>query len=277
MKQILDRTTVKDVIAANPEFSSVPKLAVPIITMFNDPDTSFRDLAEVISTSPELAGRVLTIANSGYYGFRRKVDSVERAVVLLGWNAVKMITLGSTILGRMHQLDNRLYEHSMRTAVIARYLAMEAGFYKVEEIAVVGLLHDLGRVILETYFPSQFCRIKQYMLDHGLPAHEAEREILGVDHGQIGGWTLEEWNLPKNITSSVMWHHDFKAKTYHARKTAVIHAADVLAIATDMHGPDWEKVPALVTDALETLRFNETEFRDTVQAMLHIRLDPLIM
>lgn len=277
MKRTLDRETLKIAIAANPEFSSVPKVAVPVITMFNDPDTTFRDLAEVIKTSPELAERVLTIANSGYYGFRRKVDSVDRAVVLLGWNAVKMITLGSTILKRMQSRDQRLSDHSLRTAVIARFLAMESGFYKVEEIAVVGLLHDIGRIIIEMYFPDHFAQIKQYIIDHGVPDYSAEREILGVDHGQIGGWCLEEWSLPKNITSSVMWHHDFRPMTYHARKTAIIHMADVLAFATDVNGPSWEKVPVLSPEALETLNFSETDFRDIVLAMMNMRLEPLIM
>jgi len=277
MKRTLDRETLKIAITADPEFSSVPKVAVPVITMFNDPDTTFRDLAEVIKTSPELAERVMVIANSGYYGFRQKVDSVDRAVVLLGWNAVKMITLGSTILKRMQTRDQQLCDHSLRTAVIARFLAMEAGFYKVEEIAVVGLLHDIGRIILEMYFPEHFAQVKQYIIDHGVPDFIAEREIIGVDHGQIGGWCLEEWSLPKNITSSVMWHHDFKPRTYHARKTAVIHMADVLAFATDMKGPAVEKVPVLSQEALETLNFTETDFRDIVLAMMNVRLEPLIM
>ena len=277
IKRTLERDTLKVAVAANPEFSAMPRVAVPVITMFNDPDASFQDLAAVIETSPDLTERVLTIANSGYYGFRRKVTSVERAVVLLGWNAVKMITLGSTILKRMHLTDQRLNDHSLRTAVIARYLAMEAGFYKVEEIAVVGLLHDIGQIILESCFPEQAARVKQYIIDHGVPRHVAEREIIGVDHGRVGGWMLEEWNLPKNITSSVMWHHDYLPRTYHARKTAVIHVADVLAQAADVRGPSWEKVPVLSGEALETLQFTEAEFRDTVTAMLHMRLDPLIM
>ncbi len=277
MKRVIDRDILKSAIASNPSFSSVSKVAVPIITMFNDPNTSFHDLAKVIESDPDLTTRVLKTVNSGYYGFQRKIESVSQAVVLLGWNTVKMISLGSTILTRMQKTNKRLYEHSMRVALIARFLAVGANFYKVEEIAVVGLLHDIGTIILETYFPENYMKVKQYVIDHGVPSYIAEQETLGVDHGEIGGWTLEEWKLPKNIASSVMWHHNYKAKTYHARKTAVIHVADVLALAADYTGPSWEKIPEIRLSALKTLGFTVTGLRDIVLAMMKIRLEPLII
>lgn len=277
MNKVINRDILKSAIASNPSFSSVTKVAVPIITMFNDPNTSFLDLAEVIESDPDLTARVLKTVNSGYYGFRRKIESVSQAVVLLGWNTVKMISLGSTILTRMYETNKRLYDHSMRTALIARFLAAEAGFYKIEEIAVVGLLHDIGTIILETYFPENYLKVKQYVIDHGVPAYIAEHAILGVDHGEIGGWTLEEWKLPKNITSSVMWHHDYKAKTYHARKTAVIHVADVLALAADFTGPSWEKIPEIKLSALKTLSFTIPDLRDIVLTIMKMKLEPLII
>lgn len=273
MKRTIDRESLKIAIAEHPLFRNVPTVAVPVMTMFNNPETSFNDLAGVIKTSPQLCERILTLVNSGYYGFRRRIETVDRAVVLLGWNAVRMITLGSTVLNQMVASDQRLSEHSLRTAAIARYLAMEAGFYKVEEIAVEGLLHDIGRIILENCFPEQYLRVKQYILDHGVPVHIAERIVLGIDHGQIGGWILEQWDLPKNISSSVIWHHDFKPGTYHARKTAVIHIADVLALAVDVRGPSWEKVPELSPEALETLDITESEFREIIQAVIKMRFD----
>ena len=276
-KKILDRESVKSAIASNPSLSSVPRIAVPIMTMFNDPNTSFHDLAKVIESDEELSERVLKITNSGFYGFKHRIESVSHAVVLLGWNAIKMITLGSTIISKMSEINKQLYDHSKRTALIARFLATEANFYKVEEIAVVGLVHDIGIFILETYFPENYMKIKQYIIDYGVPAYIAEREIIGVDHGEIGGWTLEDWDLPKNITASVMWHHDFKTETYHSKKTAVLHVADVLAIASDFTGPHWEKVPEIKSSALDTLGFTETDFRDIIHTMVNVKMDPLIL
>jgi len=272
----INRETFRATIASNPEISSVPTVAVAIIRMFNNPNSTFHELARVIETDEELTGRILKIANSGYYSFNEKITAVSRAVVLLGWNAVKMITLGSTILAQMSEKNRQLYEHSVRTALIARFLGMEANFYKVEEIEVVGLLHDIGSFMLERYFHNHYLKIKQYVIDHGVPAYLAEREIIGVDHGAIGGWTLEEWDIPRNISTSVMWHHDFKPNTYHSRKTAVIHMADSLALAADYTGPSWEKVPEIREEALTTLGFTEFRVRDIVHEVMSIKPDSML-
>ncbi|MFC1694070.1 HDOD domain-containing protein, partial [Candidatus Latescibacterota bacterium] len=210
---------------------SVPNIVVAIINMTASPKTSIHDFVSEIEKDKELSSRILKMCNSGFYSFTRKINSIHDAVVLLGWNTIKMISLGSTILKKMSEKDARLYKHLVHTAHIARLLAVEANLYKIDEIAVVGLLHDLGIIILEEYFNDIFLKTKQYALDKSVPCYVAERVLLGIDHADIGGWTLEEWHLPENIVESVALHHSFEPDSYHARKTAVIHVADVLALA----------------------------------------------
>lgn len=277
MRETIDREMVKRLLVSQKNFENMRTTAALLLAMENRPNTSIRDLAAIIETDQELSNRILKITNSGFYSFRQKIESVSHAIALLGWNAIKMITLGSSLLARMSATDRRLFNHSMRTAQIARFLATEANFYKVEEIAVVGLLHDFGKVIFELFFPEKYARLRQYAVDHGLPSHIAERELFGIDHGELGGWTLEEWELPENITDSVTLHHAFDRNTYHARKTAVIHVADVFAFATDYRGPAWEKVPELALEALEVLRFSESDLRDLLIAIMKMRFDPIIM
>ena len=276
-KPTITRENLLKKIAASGTFPSVPKVAAPIILMANDEKTSFNDLAKVIETDPELSARILKIANSGFYGFRREITSITHALVMLGWNAIKMIALGSTILTRMCAKDRTLFNHSMRVAQIARFIAIEANLYKVEEFAVVGLLHDFGVIILKTYFPDEYMKALQFSIDHGLPIYLGERELLGVDHADVGGWTLEEWDLPENITESVAKHHSYDPNNYHARKTAVIHVADVFAFAVDFKGPSWEKVPEVSAAALETLGFSNAELKDLVLTTMKTKFDPLIV
>ena len=276
MRREIDRETVIKAIATNPLFTNVPSVTVPIITMFNNPNTSFHDLSKVIETDPEMSARVLRISNSGYYGFREKIKTVSHAVTLLGWNTIKMISLGSTVLARMQKKNKRLYDHSNRTANIARYLALESRFYKIEEITVVGLLHDIGLIILEICFPEEYFKAKQYAVDHKIPFYIAEKRVLGVDHGVIGGWTLEDWDMPKNIATSVMWHHNYMDKKYHSRKTAVIHVADVVSTVLDFSGPGWEKIPEVSQAAIDTLGYSDTQFRDILHTLMEMKFDPLV-
>ncbi len=258
-------------------YPAVPLVAVPIIKLANEESTSFHQLAAIIEKDPVISARILKVANSELYGFRKEITSVTHALVMLGWNAVKMITLGSSILAQMCGDNNALFVHSTRVAQIARFIAIEANLYKVEEFAVVGMLHDVGVNILETTHPAEYAAAKALAQECRLPLHEAEKELLGVDHAEIGGWTLEAWDLPENITESVKRHHSFDPDDYHARKTAVIHLADVFAYATDVTGPEIEKVPHADPAALAILNFSHAELKDLLIAMMKMEFEPLVM
>ena len=276
-RPIIIREMVKEALAAHKLHSSVPEIIVAIINMTRAPKASIADLVWVIEQDPELYEHIIQIANSGFYGVKRKVKSLSDAIILMGWNNIKMVSLDSTVLKKMREKDQRLYFHSIRTAHIARFLADEANFYKTEEIAVVGLLHDLGITILQVYFNEEFLRAKQYALDYGIPIHIAERELLGVDHAEVGGWVIKEWHLPDNIIESVARHHSFDPNTFHARKTAVIHVADVLAFAVDYSGPAWEKVSEMSLPALEIIGFTEAKLKDMILSIMKMKFDSLVI
>lgn len=274
---LITRTQLLRKLVDSDSYPRVPLVAVPIIRMANDETTSFHQLAAIIEKDPQLTTRILKIANSGLYGFRREIETVTHALVMLGWNAIKMIALGSSILSDMSDRDRALFDHSTRVAQIARFIAIEANLYKVEEFAVVGMLHDFGISILETLYPTEYVAAKDLALEHRLPLHVAEKELLGVDHAEVGGWTLQAWALPENITESVTRHHSFDPDDYHARKTAVIHLADVFAYAVDVSGPETEKVPLADPAALAVLGFTHAELKDLLIAMMKMDFEPIMM
>ena len=274
---LITREALLHKLADDEAYPSVPSVAVPIIQMANDETTSFNKLAAVIETDPLLAARILTVANSGFYGFRREIKSITHALVMLGWNAIKMIALGSSILTRMSDADRILFDHSTRVAQIARFIAIEANLYKVEEFAVVGMLHDFGINILKTHYPNEHAEAVKLAIENSVPIHLAEREVFGVDHAIVGGWTLRAWDLPENITESVARHHSFDPDDYHARKTAVIHMADVFAHATDYFGPTYEMVPAASPAALEILGFTNAELKDLLIAVMKMEFEAIVM
>ncbi|MBC8423695.1 HDOD domain-containing protein [bacterium] len=274
---LITRNALLNKLATSERYPSVPSVAIPFINMANDETTSFGKLSDVIETDPVLAARILTVANSGLYGFRREIKSITHALVMLGWNAIKMIALGSLILARMSDDDRILFDHSTRVAQIARFIAIEANLYKIEEFAVVGMLHDFGISILKTLYPNEHAEAAKLSIENAVPLHLAEREVLGVDHAMVGGWTLQAWNLPETITESVARHHTYDPDDYHARKTAVIHVADVFACATDYLGPTYEMVPEVSPEALEVMGFTNAELKDLLIAVMKMEFEPIVM
>jgi len=267
----INKSSVIEALSTRRIHPHIPEMMVDIINITGSSSASTNDLIKVIEKDKDLAERIIHIANSGSFSLKRIVKTLPEAVVILGWNSVKMVSLGSTILKCMSEKDHRLYRHSIMTSKVARFLAIEAGFYKVEEISIVGFLHDFGITIMQEFFNPEFLRAKQYALDHELPIHIAEREILGVDHADVGGWTLETWNLPENITESVALHHSFDPKKYHAKKTGVIHMADTLALAADFRGPSWEKISELSPDVFSVLGFSQNDLRDFIMAIMKMK------
>ena len=273
----ITRDTVVNALKSRKLHPSVPEIIVAIIHITRSNSASLSDLVRIIDQDPVLKNRILSIANSGYYGLDRKVRNIADAVVMMGWNNIKMISLGSTIMKMISDQDMRVYSHSVKTAQIARYLATEANFYKVEEISVVGLLHDIGQIIFQAYFNDLFLKAKQYAVDHGVPMHIGEKEIMGVDHAEVGGWTIEEWLLPDNIIESVARHHDYDPTSYHARKTAVIHVADSFSLIADYYGPTWEKVPEINISAFKTLGFTADDIKKHASVCFKMKFEPMIM
>jgi len=273
----ITRETVLAALAEKKFHPSVPEIVSAIVKITRSPNASIKELVTFIEQDSELTRRMLTIANSGFYGIKHEVTTVNGAIVLMGWNTVKMITLGSTILKRMSERDHHLFVHSIRTANIARFLADEANMYKTEEMSVTGLLHDLGIMIMEMYFNDAYIRTKQFAVDHGVPTQIAEYQLLGVDHAAIGGWVIDFWELPDNIVESVARHHSFDPDTFHARKTAVIHVADILALAVDYSGPSWEKVSKLDERALDVLGFSRADIKGLMLDIMKMRFNPIII
>jgi HD-like signal output (HDOD) protein len=273
MKPAFTRESLGPALAAHPVFGVIPAVTAPMLALSSDPGTSLAELVSFVKARPPLAGAMLALANSEAYGFRHRIETIERTVVLLGWNAARILALAAIVLDRMQEADPHLAAHSLRTASITRFLALELGVPRAEEVTAECMVHDVGRLVLSECFPGLAVRVKQYLIDAGVPAHVAEQKILGTDHGQIGGWALRAWGLPRDMRTPLASHHDFRPGTYLSRKTALIHLADVLALATDVRGPAWEKVPELSPAALETLGLSEVDLRYLLQAIIRRRFD----
>lgn len=209
----------KDQIKSNVEkiqnLPTLPKVAVRILEIASDPETSVKELSGAINQDPALASRVLKVANSPFYGMSRQVDSLQLALVILGLNEVRNIALGITILNVMKDLRSSVnygredfWIHSAGCGVVARILGRKLNFRGEGTDFIAGLLHDIGKIIIDEYFSSKFVAIFNKTFTHKPPMLEAEREILGESHEQVGGWLAEKWRLPEPLCDAIFHHHD---------------------------------------------------------------------
>jgi HD-like signal output (HDOD) protein len=214
----------------------LPTIAAKMIELADNPETQTETLAQLISNDQSLTARILKAANSVYYGLSREISTVDTAIVVMGYKAVKEIGLSLSAvdslknIGSLNRFDIQKYwEHSVGVGSAAREIAKKYLSEQTGELYVAGLLHDVGKMILIQYAQQDFYAVLDCMKEENIAYFEAEEQILGITHGEIGYIISERWNLPEKIGTLIRFHHcPQNAPENFAAQAAVIDAADTL-------------------------------------------------
>ncbi len=196
----------------------LPGVVIRLIELVDSENATAEQVESLIVADPALTAKVLHLANSAYYGLSRSISTIKQALLVLGFHAVKNLALGIaaiTVLknGRAPSArELELWEHSFLCAGIARELMLHfnRGARKAEEAFMGGLLHEIGVVALMTRFPTEYQKVLEYAPRHrgeNLSLIEAERQLLGTDHAQVGSLLAERWELPEELVEVIASHH----------------------------------------------------------------------
>uniref|UniRef100_UPI0025DCE438 HDOD domain-containing protein n=1 Tax=Thermosulfurimonas sp. TaxID=2080236 RepID=UPI0025DCE438 len=210
---------------------TLPPIVAKLTQMIGDETVSAPQIAAVIERDQVLTSKVLRLVNSAFYGFPRRISTVSNAIVLLGLNVIRTLVLTASIFEMMQSRDIGLWEHSLGVAMVSGVLARELRLENPEEVATAGLLHDLGKVVERASLFEDYTRIQKIVQDQKISWREAEREVLHMDHAEIGGYLLNRWNLPERLIDPVSWHHEVSKAQKFPVETAVVQMADLLVRA----------------------------------------------
>ncbi len=263
---------------------TLPSVVAKMIELVDNPKTSAASLARLISTDQALTAKILKLANSPYYGFPREISTVNLAIVVLGFNTVKDMGLSISVLNAFkgreeseHFDISKFWEHSIACAVAARFLARMFRYRIVGEAFVAGLLHDVGKVVLNQYLHPEFLRIMTEVHQNNVALLEAENTILGVDHARVGGWLAEKWNLPAPIAESITYHHDPLRAGRHKDIALLTGFADYIVRLSRIGDSGNKTEPELTADMADALSklgiATDKDTLDTVRAEFLAELD----
>lgn len=233
---------------------TLPGIVNKLTRMAEDPDTTTEQMGKVIGKDHILAAKLLKLVNSAFYGFPQRVGSINSAIILLGFNVIKSLIISASIFELMEDQDVELWEHSLGCAVVCSVLAKRLGVADPEEVSTAGLIHDLGKVAIKMELPQEYEEISALVTGRGLSRREAEQEVLGLDHAEVGGWLAKSWNLPAKLVEPISYHHQPGQAGDQRLSAAIIHFADIVIRGLGYgHGPDiW--VPALRPEVWELLK-----------------------
>lgn len=250
-------------------------------------NASVKELVRVIGADSVLTSKVLRLVNSAAFGFPGRISNIDQAVVILGFRQLRDLCIGLSMMTAMGGLgtnrpafDRRaLWRHSLATAVGAKLIQERVRGAQSANLFVAGLICNIGRLVMDQFFPEDFDKTISLVLNKGLRVTEAERQVWNVTHADVGYWATNAWGLEESLCLAIRDHHGPPGNQH----AAIVNIAYVLAQAFNIGNPGDEQLTPLIPRAFESLGIDEfelnliiREFRrelDSAEPMFHILLE----
>jgi len=238
---------------------TLPALAVRLLELLNDPNSSVRNINDVMGKDPSLAATILRIVNSSYYGLRHHVTSLTHALSLLGYRAIKNVVLTAAASGLFRVrnctpcFDATAFSlHSVASAATCRYVAHYSGAIDPETAYSLGLLHDIGKLTLDQCYPKEYFSAVMSARRQHKASYLLEREVCGYTHAEVGEALVRLWKLPDMLAGAIGRHHDDEA-VGEDDLIAIAHIADYACYVKEYRAHDGFVAPELNPEAWRRL------------------------
>jgi len=235
-KQLSGEALKQKILQSVSDLPPMPQTVFKVREIIANPESSFKELADILETDQAVAAKVLKIANSPYYGLSGKVSSIQHASIVLGHKTLgELMTMAGTsgLLG--NQLEGYgleagdLWRHSMGVAFGSKIIATQKEASLAEDAFTAGLLHDTGKLILDRYVFERKEAFAEFMADGEQSFLKAEKQILGFEHSEIASEACKSWQVPEALSVAIRYHH-YPSQSQGDKLAYIVHVADAMAM-----------------------------------------------
>lgn len=220
------------------QIPTMPTIAAKVMQIVNDPHSSAEDVAKFISRDVALTSKVLRLANSAFYGIPRTISSVNSAIVILGFNTIRSLVLSASVLkvfpakpGLVSFDRKAFWKHSFMVGIASRMVAQiyrKKRLVDMETAFSAGLLHDVGKLILEQYSNEEYLPVLKAAREQRIPLVVAEKSMLGLTHADVSGMLVDKWQMPNELRGPIVYHHGPAEEKASQELASIIHFANHL-------------------------------------------------
>lgn len=227
------KTTALSLVDGAIELFSLPDIYFQVSEMLNDPRISVKDMGQVIAKDPALSVKLLKVVNSSFYGFQAKIDTISRAIVVVGIDDLKNLLLATSVVDSFSKIPCELVDmttfwmRSVRCGVIARLLAKESLVLHCERLFLTGLLHNIGSLVLYHKMPDESLKVLLAAENDRNLVAGLEQEIIGFNHADVGGELIKSWGLPESLYEAI--------SCYLNPEAAQVHKLDAYLLSLSAH------------------------------------------
>lgn len=250
---------------------SLPVVYMRLTQLIDDPYCDLEDVAKVISEDAGICVRLLKIANSSMYNFPSKIETITRALTVIGTKQLRDLVLATCVIDMFKDIPHDIvdmgsfWRHSIGTGITARVIATYQRENNVERFYLMGLLHDLGRLVMFSHLPDQVRHVMECSVDKKQPIYQIEREILGFDHADVALQLLKTWHLPQSIITAVGYHHKPSQAIDYKNETAVVHLSDIISSSMQLGSSGERYVVPLSDEAWQILNLKASLLPDIIE------------
>jgi putative nucleotidyltransferase with HDIG domain len=259
------------------ELPSVPHVALKLFNLLNIPNVNLQEIEEVILSDQALTAKILKIANSAFYGLRRQIQLVNEAINVLGFKTLKDIVIIASIRDVYKVfglIEKKIWEHGVGVSFASGILTDFVSIVKKDEANIAGLLHDVGKIIINNNFPQEYANCMNIVNQNKINFLDVERELFGFDHAEAGGMLAEKWGFPDELKTVILNHHNLeyikKCEDLHEKSLLLIVAlAD--SICTRLGVGYKDSMPELIKDEPEIrsmLGLTERDYSNVVNLFI---------
>lgn len=228
------RVTASSIVEREIGLASFPDIYYKINEVLNSPRSSASHMADVVEKDTSLSAKLLKIVNSAFYSFPSKIDSIRRAITIIGTKELATLAVGISAIEAFSGIPKNLtnmrlfWRHSIACGVFARLLGTYVEGVSTERLFVSGLLHDVGRLVIFRSLPEHSAHTLKLSIEKSMPLASVEKELFGFEHADVGAALMEKWKFPAKLIKNVKFHHADAAVDI---ESSILNVADCLAIA----------------------------------------------
>jgi putative nucleotidyltransferase with HDIG domain len=264
MKQgVLSSKIVRHEIKQIDKLFSSPIVASEVLRYLESNQISVTHLTDLISIDAVLVARIMKLANSENYGYSGQISTLNLAIITIGLPSLIDLLRGISAIDQfnnqfthLHRRLQNLWLHSAIVGSGAKKFSSLIGYPVSGEAFVAGLLHDIGYQVLYHLYPDQLSEVFKISDKSGITVHEAEKQVIGLNHSKLGGWLAQSWNFPKKLVAAIEYHHNPEKATVHSDLVRLTCYSNILSHSFDSYYPEINE-----DDLLEITQKFEESFR----------------
>jgi putative nucleotidyltransferase with HDIG domain len=228
------------------DLPTIPVVATKVLQLLDDPDANVDAIADLMLTDQVMTARVMKLLNSPVYKPTQEITSLKRALVYLGLRHIREIALTTSVMQAFDATSGALelksfWEHSFGVGMVAKIIAQKIGFQDLEKAYISGILHDLGEVFLSSFLREPFMEVLKHIKTHPNKLVDAEKELLGTTHCEIGLCIARKWNFPDSYCDVIAYHHNPGQAKIDPVLCAIVNLADLFCTVRGLNyeGREW--------------------------------------